>query len=122
MKHGALLAIAMLFPGAALAVAPADGSAQPGQAAPPALSAAYLQGRWCETSGSGWMSFDTVTRQINLPNGNTGRRVVGTYTMAGSELAIVGPTGNRITATLRRVDRRSMHFVYGQQSSLVRRC
>lgn len=86
------------------------------------LDDAYLEGRWCESPGSGWMSFDTASSQINLPAGNTGQRVIGTYSLSGSTLSIRGPTGAQITATLSRVDNDSMYFTYQGRPQLVRRC
>jgi hypothetical protein len=109
----------MLAPAAAYAAGPAQPAQQEEAAA--SVDASYLHGRWCEENGA-WMSIDRAAGQINLPNGNSGQRVVGSYTLAGSELSITGPAGARVKATVRRIDDRSMHIAFGEQSSLVRRC
>jgi hypothetical protein len=82
---------------------------------------AYLSGRWCDTTG-GWMSFDTASSQINLPAGNTGQRVVGTYSLAGSSLSIVGPSGARISASLTRIDDQTMSMSIMGRPERVTRC
>lgn len=83
------------------------------------VSQAYVQGRWCNNS-NGWVSY--TGNQINLPNGNTGQRVIGTFTLTGSSLAIRGPNGGGITATLQYVDENRMNFTYAGQTEAVHRC
>lgn len=88
---------------------------------PAGIDSAYLSGRWCDSTG-GWMSFDPATNQINLPNGNTGQRVIGTYTLAGTSLSIVGPTGARISGTLSRIDGQTMTMTILGRAERVTRC
>ena len=85
------------------------------------ISSAYVSGRWCDTTG-GWMSFDTASNQINLPNGNTGQRVIGTYSLSGSNLTITGPTGARISGTLAMVDQQTMTMTIMGRVDRVTRC
>lgn len=118
MKYPFFL-LAALF---AASAAEAAGSTQPPQTAPAPVDAAYLQGRWCETDGSGWMSAVAATRQINLPDGNSGQRKIASFSLAEGVLTITGPTGARVTAMLRRIDAESMYYTVGSRTWVVRRC
>lgn len=86
------------------------------------MSEAYLEGRWCDRASS-WMTFESATKQINLPNGNTGQRVIATYALSGGTLTIRGPNGSVQTATVSRVDQQQMDMVFSTMpTERVRRC
>lgn len=82
----------------------------------------YLNGRWCDSTDA-WMTFDAASRQINLPNGNTGQRVIGTFRLEGNTVIINGPAGAIVRASFRRLDATSMGLIFnGSQEDIVRRC
>lgn len=86
------------------------------------IDAAFLQGRWCDTSNS-WMTFDSATSQINLPNGNTGERVIANYALANDTLSVTGPSGVVQTIQLARLDAQTMNFTFqSMPTERVRRC
>jgi hypothetical protein len=117
MRRVSITTLGMALGALAVSAAGATGAVQRGAAVP----AAYLNGKWCDSTNS-WTTFDAATGVVNLPVGGTGQRVVGRYRLSGGAIIITGPQGAILNGTFRRIDANHMTMAFGPQSDTLRRC